>query len=202
MNRLTFFLLLIVSTSGVNCGLGDLWGLCNFPHNFESSLQVVDTYIDIQKLSGKWYEIARKPNPFQKRCLCSTGEYIPQNRTFFGQTYTGLRNNCTTKEGVDNKAYGWLFHRNEQRTKLGIQFSALMPEGNYWYLDIDKDYQWSVIAEPCRKYAWILSRNATVTDVFLSEKMAFLRSRGIGTDNMVLRSLTCNDTATVIESAS
>ena len=31
--------------------------------------------VDIQKYAGKWYEIAKFPNSFQKNCFCSTAEY-------------------------------------------------------------------------------------------------------------------------------
>lgn len=30
--------------------------------------------------------------------------------------------------------------------------------GNYFILDLDEDYQWVVVGEPCRDNYWLLSR--------------------------------------------
>jgi apolipoprotein D and lipocalin family protein len=36
--------------------------------------------------------------------------------------------------------------------------------GNYWILDLDADYQWSLVGEPTRKYLWILSRQTEMSE--------------------------------------
>ena len=154
-----FLTCLLSLASSVYCGMGDLPWFCSYPNNFASSMPVSNTVIDQERYKGVWYEIGRKPNPFQSRCACSAGVYLLQNKTFFGQSLYGVRNICTLRDGRISKLYGWLFHRNEQKTKLGIQYSAFRPESSYWLLDIDPEYQWQVIGEPCRKYAWILARN-------------------------------------------
>jgi apolipoprotein D and lipocalin family protein len=49
-------------------------------------------------------------------------------------------------------------------TKMEVTFAPallrLLPFiwGNYWILDLDTNYQWSVVGEPARRHLWILSR--------------------------------------------
>src|SRR5260370_8874337 len=42
-------------------------------------------------------------------------------------------------------------------TKLKVTFFWPFA-GDYWILDVDHDYRWALVGEPCRKYLWVLSR--------------------------------------------
>jgi apolipoprotein D and lipocalin family protein len=43
--------------------------------------------------------------------------------------------------------------------KLKVSFFGPLFVGNYWILDRDDDYRWSIVGEPSGRYLWILSRD-------------------------------------------
>ena len=48
--------------------------------------------------------------------------------------------------------------KNEYNTFLKASFILPFIGGNYFIIEIDPDYKWVVVGEPCRKNYWILSR--------------------------------------------
>ena len=42
--------------------------------------------------------------------------------------------------------------------------------GNYFIIEIDPEYKWVIVGEPCRKNYWILSRERTLDRSFIIEK--------------------------------
>jgi apolipoprotein D and lipocalin family protein len=126
-------------------------------------LPTVD-YVDPVKYLGKWYEIARLPNSFQKQCAQSTAEYsLIDNETI------RVVNRCTQKDSSKpDEATGKAFIvPNSGNAKLKVQFFWPF-KGDYWIIALDKEnYQWVVVGEPSRKYLWILARQASIdTDLF------------------------------------
>ena len=57
--------------------------------------------------------------------------------------------------------------------------------GDYWVLDHDTDYQWSIVGEPSGRYLWVLSRTAAPSN----EMRAFLQQRveALGYDWSLMR---------------
>lgn len=53
--------------------------------------------VDLNKYSGKWYEIASYPQRFQKGCHCTTAEY-----TLSDKSYVIVENRCN-KDSVNGK---------------------------------------------------------------------------------------------------
>lgn len=45
-------------------------------------------------------------------------------------------------------------------------------------MDIDPNYKWAVVGEPCRKNYWILSRDKNIDKSFLMKKINNLRALG------------------------
>ena len=119
------------------------------------SMQVVPS-VDLARYAGKWYEIARLPNRFQRNCAANTAA-----------TYTvrpdgkiTVLNECRTADGRVKSAKGtaWVADAKGPNTKLKVSFFWPF-SGNYWIIDLDPDYRWAVIGEPGRDYLWILSRD-------------------------------------------
>ena len=67
--------------------------------NATASAQELETvpYVDLNKYSGKWYEIASYPQRFQKGCHCTTAEY-----TLSEKGYVIVENRCN-KDSVKGK---------------------------------------------------------------------------------------------------
>jgi apolipoprotein D and lipocalin family protein len=124
-------------------------------------LQVVPS-IDFSRYAGKWYEIARLPNKFQKDCV---GEVTATYSLLEGSELKVV-NECRKKNGKLEKAEGKarLADKDGPTSKLEVRFApswlSWLPFvwGDYWIIELAPDYSYSVVGTPDRKYLWILSR--------------------------------------------
>lgn len=117
--------------------------------------------VDLARYAGRWYEIARYPAWFQRKCAKNTiAEYALQpNGT------VSVENRCTTVEGRETVARGTARIADPvTRAKLKVKFSFFMPAGDYWIVDLDPDYAWAVVGEPKRRYVWILARRPSLDE--------------------------------------
>jgi apolipoprotein D and lipocalin family protein len=117
--------------------------------------------VDVPRYMGTWYEIAKYPNWFQKKCVSSTSATYSLQAD--GQVQ--VLNRCKTAKGEWSEALGQarqIGRANSPRLQVRFAPSWLsfipMVWGNYWIIDLDPQYQWVVVSEPSREYLWILSR--------------------------------------------
>lgn len=123
-------------------------------------LEVVPS-VDLNRYAGKWYEIARLPNRFQRDC---TGN-VTATYTLRPDGKIQVLNQCASKDGKNKSARGVarLVGGKEPNTKLKVSFFWPF-SGDYWIIDLDPDYRWAVVGEPRRRYLWILSREPQMDD--------------------------------------
>lgn len=123
--------------------------------------------VDLQKYVGRWYEIARFPNRFQKQCA---GDVVvdyasrPDGRI-------DVVNRCRKTDGSTIEAAGVARRAgaDTSNAKLEVRFapawlSFLPVWGDYWILDLAGDYTWAIVGDRDREYLWFLSRTPTVQD--------------------------------------
>lgn len=123
--------------------------------------------VDLKRYSGKWFEIARYPNKFQKNCAGNT------TATYTVKTNGKLEvlNECLKKNGVTDSAKGEakIIDKNTN-AKLKVRFApaflSFVPAvwGDYWIIDLDDNYKYVAVGDPKRKYLWILSRTPELDD--------------------------------------
>jgi apolipoprotein D and lipocalin family protein len=121
--------------------------------------------VDLSRYAGTWYEIARLPMWFQRHCVHSKAVY--------GQPVEGtiqVRNECVTDRGTTDTAQG-VARVVDAKTNARLavvfdnwfaRFVRPSPEGNYWILDLDDDYQTALVGTPDREYLWILARSPSL----------------------------------------
>ena len=144
----------------------------------QPELTVVEE-VDLVRYLGKWYEIAHIPVWFQKGCTGgTTAEYTPLKDSFVNVT-----NRCCDEEGNVKEAKGraWVVDKN-QPGKLKVSFFSIFGlwlfGGKYWIIDLDENYQYSVIGHPNREIGWILSRTPTLPDEILKGIAERLKDKG------------------------
>ena len=112
-------------------------------------------HVDIQRYMGRWFEIARYPNRFQRGCTASTADYTLQED---GTIH--VLNQCRDirKDGKVRSAEGkaWVTDP-DTGARLKVQFFWPF-RGDYWIIDLGEKYEYAVVGHPGRKYLWILSR--------------------------------------------
>ena len=138
-------------------------------------------FVDINKYSGKWYEIASYPQRFQKGCHCTTAEY-----TLSDKGYVIVENRCNKdsisgEEGyIKGKAF---ITKNSGNAKLKVQFFWPF-KGKYWIIDLADDYSYAVVSHPNRKYLWILSRTVKIEEYVYLGILGRLEEKGFDLDKL------------------
>lgn len=138
--------------------------------------------VDLKRYSGKWFEFARYPNKFQKKCVGNT----TANYTIKDNGKIEVLNKCLEKNGQVDDAKGEAkIIDKTTNAKLKVRFApsflSFIPSvwGDYWIIDLDSDYQYAAVGDPKREYLWILSRTPKLDDATYQnilrrvEKMGF-----------------------------
>lgn len=145
--------------------------------------------VDIKKYSGTWYEIARLPNFFQKKCSCVKVEY-----TLRDDGKVEIKNQCKNKEDLDEiiEANG-LAEIKDTKTnaKLKVSFVPLFKHlmlfaGDYWIIALNENYNYAVIGEPNREYLWIISRAPQIQNSELEKCKKIATEKGYNLDKLII----------------
>jgi len=138
--------------------------------------------LDAKRYVGLWYEIAKLPNRFQRKCVSDTSaDYglMPDG---------GLRvvNRCRLENGQMDQAIGVARQvGGETSAKLKVRFApawlSIVPFvwGDYWVVDLDDSYELAAVSEPKREYLWILSRSPTVDESRFAALLGRLTAMGL-----------------------
>lgn len=118
--------------------------------------------VNLERYQGTWYEIARIPNQFEKDLIKVTANYTIKDN---GRIRV-LNQGYNTKKGKNEKAIG------EAKVvgpgKLKVTFFKPF-YGDYYIMELDKDYQYVLVGSPSRDYLWILSRTPQISDELYNE---------------------------------
>jgi len=146
----------------------------------KQELEVVAS-VDLSRYVGRWYEIARLPNRFQKKCADSvTADY-----TLRSDGNIQVVNRCRKASGEFTTAKGKA-KVVDKTTKAKLKVTFFWPfYGKYWILDLGPNYEYAVVGEPGRDYLWILSRNPQIDETLYQQLLAKMQARGFDTTRMI-----------------
>jgi apolipoprotein D and lipocalin family protein len=129
------------------------------------------SHVDLERYAGKWFEIARYPNRFQRDCQSDTTAIY----TLRNNGKVQVVNACRKKDGTIKGVRGTAKIVDTTNARLKVTFFWPF-YGDYWIIGLDPDYRWAVVGEPGRKYLWILSRTAQMTDGDHQKALVAVRS--------------------------
>ena len=149
----------------------------------------VVTGLDLNRYAGKWFEIARFPNRFQKQCVGN----VSANYVKRADGDIDVINRCINAAGVIEEAVGRARVPSIETTaKLKVRFAPQwltwlpMVWADYWVVDLSPDYTVAAVGDPTRKYLWILSRTPVIAEPLYHALMKRLVVQGYDTNNLVL----------------
>jgi len=135
--------------------------------------------VDLERYSGKWYEISKIPNSFQDHCEKNTTanyEIDDEGDIIVTNACVDFQDELVESEGLAKIV------DNETNSKLEVSFVSILGWnvfwGDYWILGLDENYRFAVIGTPSRKYGWILSRTPQMAEDDLEECYQILENNG------------------------
>jgi apolipoprotein D and lipocalin family protein len=143
------------------------------------------SHVDLEQYLGKWYEIARFPQNFEKGCACSTAEYSMNE-----DGSVKVLNTCTkngSPEVTEGKA---TVIDKKHRSKLKVQFGIF--SGQYWIIALAPDYSYAMVGHPNRKYLWILNRKPVMDSQVYNYLLVQAAAKGFDVRKLVKTEQDCN----------
>lgn len=136
--------------------------------------------VEIERYLGRWYEIARYEQGFQRDCEGVTADY--SLRPGGG---ISVLNRCRKPDGRITEARGRARIADPvSNARLRVSFFGPF-FGDYWILDRADDYRWAIVGEGSGRYLWILSREPTPGEAAVAGLIE--RARALGYDTSMLR---------------
>ena len=181
MNKFAvLFIICAIATATRQEAWADVEPYCYYPDKYPVSMQQRTTPVNLDLYAGTWYEIARKPMNGQSDCLCSEALYTRQ------EDKVAVKNTCIRESGLSSSIEGYAVPRNDFNTRLNVYFRPTNP-GEYWIIDIDPEYRWAIVGEPCKRFAWVLSRTKQLAPEVLSARIQTLVERGYDISDIIHR---------------
>ena len=128
------------------------------------------TNLDLQKFMGRWYEIARLDNRFERGMTDVVAEYTLLDDGTIRIVNSGMR---------DGK-----YHQTVGRGKVSSEVGRLRVSffmffySDYNILEMAQDGQWVLVGGNSPKYLWILSREKQLPADVINHIIGLARERG------------------------
>ena len=143
--------------------------------------------LSVERYMGRWYEIAKLPNWFQRKCVADTSAQY----SLLPEGGVQVLNQCRRQSGEMDQALGLARQQGGANSpKLKVRFApawlSWVPAvwGDYWVIDLDPAYELVAVSEPRREYLWVLSRTPTVEPTRYAALLARLSAMGLPVDKL------------------
>lgn len=145
--------------------------------------------VDVAKYSGKWYEVARLPKFFERRCVSATADYTRND-----DGSLKVVNTCIRKNGSTKTITGSAVAADASASRLKVDFldswaTKIIPvpdEGNYWILEVTPGYKQALVGTPDRKSLWMLSRSTEISRATFDQLKGTAAAQGFDTSKLML----------------
>jgi apolipoprotein D and lipocalin family protein len=134
-------------------------------------------HVELSRMQGKWFEIAKLPRPSQAGCTGTTADYqlksdnelLVVNECHEGDLQGPVKRIAARAIATDPAV----------PAKLSLDFGFAY--GDYWIVEVGDDYEYAVVGHPTRDYLWILSRERSLPKDKLDGVLERAKLRGFPT---------------------
>lgn len=139
------------------------------------------TRVELTKMTGRWYEVARTPNAMQKDCEAATADW-----TRTGEGYSVVQ---TCRRGSpEGPKKEWKASATPvdpvKNAKFKLSFLGGVMRQEYWVLDHRTDQGWLIMGTPGGNYVWLLSKAPQLAASARSQAIARIRQLGYDTSSL------------------
>ncbi|WP_309604394.1 lipocalin family protein [Phenylobacterium sp.] len=131
--------------------------------------------LELTRMMGRWYEVARLPNRIQHGCQAGASDWT---RTAEGFTVV---QSCH-KGAPDGPLSQWNAKAKVadpvSNAKFRMSFFGGLISQEYWVLDQRIDQGWLILATRDGKYLWLMSQKPTLPTLIRAQAVARIRQLG------------------------
>jgi apolipoprotein D and lipocalin family protein len=144
------------------------------PATAQSTAQPV-AHLELTKMMGRWYEVARFPNMTQRGCNAGTSDW-----TRTGEGFSVVQ--ACHKGSPDGPLSEWKAKARVadpvSNAKFKMSFFGGLVSQEYWVLDQRSDEGWLILATHDGKYLWLMSQKPTLPVAIRTEAVARIKQLG------------------------
>jgi len=145
-------------------------------------------YVDLNRYTGTWYEIARFPNSFERGLKCVTATYTLRDDgriTILNKGHK-IENPDIVKQ---SQGIAWVPDMTYP-AKLKVRFFWPF-SGDYWIIELDPSYRFVLVGDPSMKYLWVLSRKKTLGESDYKHLLEKAKENGFDISKLMLVEQNC-----------
>lgn len=137
---------------------------------------------NLEKYLGTWYEIVRYDHRFERGLTGVTATYSLEPDGTIKVLNAGYKDSL---QGERSEAIGKAkIPDPDIPSKLKVSFFWIF-YADYFVLELDPDYQWSVVGSKSDDYLWILSRTPQMDQSIYQELLSRLTKRGYDVQQLI-----------------
>jgi len=144
------------------------------PAAAQASVQPV-AHIELTKMMGRWYEVARLPNMIQRGCQAGASDWTRVSDGF------AVVQTCH-KGAPDGPLSEWKAHARVEdpvsNAKFRMTFFGGLVTQEYVVVDQHEDEGWLILATHDGKYLWLMSQKPTLAAPIRTEAVARIKQLG------------------------
>jgi len=131
--------------------------------------------VEPSAMSGRWYEVARIPNPMQKGCQAGTSDWVPSGAGY--SVVQACRKGSPAAPKTEWKAKAKVVDPNSN-AKFKMSFFGGVLSQEYWVLDNRPDQGWLILGTPGGNYLWLMSQRPALSAAVKSQALTRIRQLG------------------------
>lgn len=132
-------------------------------------------HIDLNRMMGRWYEVARLPNQTQRGCTAGTSDWAHVADGF------AVVQACH-RNSPDGPLSEWKARARvadpATNAKFKMSFFGGLISQEYWVLEHRPDQGWLILATHDGKYLWLMSQKPTLPAPIKAQAVARIRQLG------------------------
>ncbi|TVQ36722.1 MAG: lipocalin [Wenzhouxiangella sp.] len=127
--------------------------------------------VDLDRYAGQWYVIANIPYFGERGNVAGRAIYRLRDDGRMDDIYLYRKGDFDAPER-SLEGIAWVVdEQSNARWKVRFYWPFTF---DYYIVDLDADYQWTLVGHPSRKYAWIMAREPRMEDALYQHLLARL----------------------------
>ena len=139
--------------------------------------------VDPARFTGRWYEVARLPSPYQKDCFASTFDWA-RNKDGSLEVVVSCRVGSPTGKARVQRGKATVLDP-QTNAKLRVSFMRGLATAEYRVLDRADDYSWVLLGTSGGTYMWVLSNRPKLSDELRRQAIARAASLGYAVNKLI-----------------